>query len=313
MRKILITGASGLLGGRIYSQLKDKFNILPVSRFDSQSNLDLINFHKIDWNNNENLKELLKNKDIIIHSAGLNAQESNSSPLLSYEVNTINTQKLVELCSNSSNPPIFIYFSTAHVYSSNLEGIISEDSPTTNTNPYASSHKAGEDIVLHATNQGKIKGIVLRLSNSFGFPLLFKTNCWMLLVNDLVRQAILYNKMIINSSGQQYRNFFSIEFFINFLNKLLDISYDKLNYNLLNVGSESNFTIWDMALQVQSRVQNIFKSDIILSRKEIKDINKFKPFKYEINRLKEIIPGEDIFQNNEIDNLTYFCIKNFQN
>ncbi|MCW7471384.1 NAD-dependent epimerase/dehydratase family protein [Leptospira kanakyensis] len=309
MKKILLTGAGGLLGGRIYSSLKDFYQIYPVSRKESSTCIDPNNSYMIDWSSSTDLYECVKGKDIIIHAAGLNSLDSNADPELSYEVNTLNTQRLVDACSSKKSPPVFIYLSTAHVYKSSLDSIVTEDSPTINCHPYASSHKAAEDTVLYATSLKKIRGVVLRLSNAFGAPLKPDINCWMLLVNDLVRQGVSLGHITLSSNGLQKRNFISIEFLLKFLYRILEIPYSELRYNLFNVGSESNLSVWDMATIVQARLQYILKKEIPLERDTTVGVS--SDFLYSVDRLKDITTAIDEFQIKEIDDLITFCIKHF--
>jgi UDP-glucose 4-epimerase len=58
--------------------------------------------------------------------------------------------------------------------------------------------------------RGDIEGIVIRVSNSFGAPAHQHANCWMLLVNDLCRQAVSTGQMTLRSSGIRRRDFVTL-------------------------------------------------------------------------------------------------------
>ena len=104
----------------------------------------------------------------------------------------------------------FIYLSTAHVYGHPLSGSITETTTPNNQHPYATSHLAGEKALLFASGGGEIDGIVLRLSNIYGVPTHKNVDCWMLLVNDLCKQVVTTQRLVLRSSGAQRRNFLTM-------------------------------------------------------------------------------------------------------
>ena len=212
--RILITGGSGFIAGRLAFYLNKKgYDVTIGSRNDlNQFNLNSkVKVVKTNWNDKHSIAECCKNKDIIIHAAGMNSQLCEKYPNESINFKKSSTSLLI----NSLDPEFdkFIYISSAHVYANPLSGIISEDTKTKNIHPYAKSHLAAEKIVNEANNQKKINGLILRLSNCFGYPINVENDCWMLLVNDLCKQAITKKKLILNSGGEQQRDFISLHDF----------------------------------------------------------------------------------------------------
>src|SRR5207245_1641136 len=90
-----------------------------------------------------------------------------------------------------------VYVSTAHVYGAPLAGVITEASCAVSLHPYATSHRAAEDVVRAAHERKTIEGVVIRLSNAYGAPVSEDANCWTLLVNDLCRQAARTKTMVL--------------------------------------------------------------------------------------------------------------------
>ena len=64
----------------------------------------------------------------------------------------------------------------------------------------------------------KTKFIILRLANGFGKPIDPNSNCWKLFINDVCKQAIINNKIKLNSRGNQTRNFINISELIRITN-----------------------------------------------------------------------------------------------
>ena len=84
----------------------------------------------------------------------------------------------------------FIYMSTVHVYSRSLNGLITEESKTENDHPYALCNLEGEAACLNLDKQHGMKTSIIRLANSFGPPKVKQIDCWHLLINNLVREAV---------------------------------------------------------------------------------------------------------------------------
>ena len=250
--------------------------------------------------------------DIVIHAAGINAQDCVSSPKAALEFNGGVTARFVKAASRVGVWR-FIYLSTAHVYSNPLVGIITEESYPNNAHPYASSHLAGDKAVKLANKHGKTEGFVFRLSNGFGAPLHDDVNCWMLLVNDLCKQAVLTNKMILKSSGQQERDFIGINQICLAIEKIAIKTVDSKQSNLYNLGSGAAQSVISMAQLIQERCSVVlgFKPTISC-KEEDTDIN-YSEEKLDY-RIDKITAAGVKFTNeekvNEIDDLLRFCQSN---
>ena len=291
MKSILITGGSGYLGGRIYDYLKsfNEFNIIVASR----KNINNINQRKVDWNSKVSIKNLCNKIDIIIHLAAINAKECLDNPDEAYKVNTLNTKNLIESAILNKVKKV-IYFSTAHVYSSCLSGLIDENTKTNNEHPYFDK-------------KNNFQGIILRLSNSFGPPSDINSNCWMLFANDICKSAVLKSKIFIKSNPLQVRDFVTLSDVCRVTKHFLD--YKVESNPVFNIGGRSSFTLIDFAKLVQKQFKNVFneKIEIISNTK-----NKTKPFlNYNIRKLESTGFVLQSKIEDEIVSLIKFCKKNF--
>src|SRR5690606_29599263 len=84
---------------------------------------------------------------------------------------------------------------------------VSEDTPTSPTSAYARARRACEELLLSADD---IEAVVLRLSNAVGAPADPSVDRWTLVANDLGRSAVLDRKMVLHSTGQQWRDFIAL-------------------------------------------------------------------------------------------------------
>lgn len=311
MKKVLLTGGSGYLAGRIFDFIREEYEVLLLTR---NANLgkqyNTANLIVTNWNQNELSEKLIDQVDIIIHTAGMNLIDSARNPRGSYDSNLINTISLIDLIPKKTRKKL-IYFSTAHVYSNPLVGNLSENSLTTNVHPYASSHKAAEDYVLYQTLQERIDGVVLRLSNVFGYPMSPNTNCWMLVVNSLCKQAVEVGEMRLSSNGMQYRDFIQMKDLLSAIKLLLDLDFRLLEHRIFNLGGDYSVSIWDMANQVKRQAELILDKSIALYREE-KSLNTDNSILlYSIERLKKIGFQPDNNHEKEISQLINFCTKHF--
>ena len=211
--RILITGGLGFVGGRLAKMLtrQGRHEVFVASRsVDDAAWLPEVEIKRIDWDSVSKLRALCEGVDIVAHLAGVNAPDSAADPVNAYEFNVVATARLVQAAIQSGVRRL-LYLSTAHVYGAPLRGEINERLCPLPMHPYAISHRAAEDIVRMAHARGELEGITVRVSNAFGPPAHISANCWMLLVNDLCRQAILDKQLVLNSSGEQYRDFVPME------------------------------------------------------------------------------------------------------
>jgi UDP-glucose 4-epimerase len=272
---------------------------------------------KSNWDSPEQLEKLCQGIDVIVHAAGMNAQDCLQDPSAALAVNGVATSRLIE-AARSARVKKFIYFSTAHVYKSPLQGVITEETTTENLHPYATSHLAGEACLRYAIQQGHIQGTVIRLSNAFGSPASVNANCWDLLVNDLCKQAVQNGFIVLKTPGLQQRNFIAIADFCDTIQKIIDYE-PSLNLNfalpdVLNVGSNYSMSVLEIATLISQRAQIILGKTVEIKRPIVEsmiNIVNSEPFLYSIDRLKRMGIQIDDSSIAEIDNLILFCKREF--
>ncbi len=148
MKKIVITGANGFVGSALAIKLlKSGYEVTCLVR--TGSNVDLIdnklNICYIDYNNLEDIKQALQDKDILIHVAALTrAQRWESFQKVTIDL----TETLLNICNNSSIKQ-FIFLSSQAVAGPALNdssGKKEEDTPNPVT-MYGKSKLLAENII----------------------------------------------------------------------------------------------------------------------------------------------------------------------
>jgi len=307
--RILIVGGFGFIGGRVAQYLHHSGNeIVLASRNIKPSPkwLPLVKVVRIEWENDLALEQICNEIDVIVHAAGMNARDCELDPVAALKFNGLATARLL-MASIRTRVKRFIYLSTAHVYSSPLTGIISEDSYPRNLHPYASSHLAGESAVTAANQRGEIKGIVIRLSNVFGAPAHKDVNCWKLLVNDICLQAVETGTIILHTTGIQERDFISMRGVAQAVGHLTFYDSNNLLPRVYNVGSGESQSVFKVAQLVQQRCKVILGFEPKIQRPEIIGDHKNESLEYRSDRLGKIGLKIEFDSSSEIDSLLEFC------
>jgi len=311
---VLITGGFGYLGGRIAEYLwKSGYSVrIGTRKSESEFNETHPNYDVVQLNlfNKKSLEAACKNVTIIIHLAAMNAQESAQDSEKAFRINVDGTSKLINVAINE-NVEKFIYFSTAHIYGAPLEGDITENISPSPQHPYALTHYLAEEIIIKASRNQSINGIVLRLSNAIGTPSNQNANCWMLVANDLCKQVITNKTMTIKSNYFVERDFISISEVCKVVENI--ITSLNLKEGVFNLTSGTSLTLMELAnliskrsasmLQYTPQIEYVTKKDSLSIHTKNLYISNNKLKKYGIKINKDI--------SFEIDDLLVNCNKWF--
>jgi len=315
--RILVTGGFGFLGGRLIQYLlrNKEYHVFAGTRKKIEPDslppfFRGVNVVTTVWSSAEQLESVCNDVDLIIHLAAMDAHESLKDPVGALEMNAVSTVRLLE-AAVKNKVKRFIYLSTANIYGSHMTGEIDEDHIAKPTHPYATSHKAAEDVVWAANRLEKIEGIILRLSNSFGTPAQKEANCWNLLIPELCKQAVLNNALVLRSHGLQKRDFIPISDACRAIGHFINLPKELLHDGIFNVGGEYSPSVWEIACKVQKRFKDLFHKDVEIIRPPIGPNDRDEPLRYKIDLLRKT--GFELTSSidNEIDELLRFCKANF--
>jgi len=308
--KILITSGNSFLGSRLGEELhKLGHEITMGFRKSSKIKDDFFNkfsSQEINWESFDSLKEACSNKDIVIHTAGINSKECSRDPINSYKFNSLISGKLGLAC-HQEKVKVFLYLSTIHVYSNNLVGTINENSKTQRKDFYTKSKILAENIFHDLSDLDNTKFIILRISNVFGNPLLKNCSCWKLFLNNICKEAITDQTITINSNPLIIRNFISLEFFVNKIEHIINDSYNLNYYEIFNITSEKMYTLQEIANLVKKKIKNLLDLEIVIKYKTKESEMIRNSYTSKIN----IDNKGDLFFEKEIENLILYCRNKF--
>ena len=310
---VLITGGLGCIGGELSKYLINAGYqvVIGSSRQDAKLPNELKNCLLVytDYDDTSTLDNACRKVDCVIHLATINAQQSQDDPKLAIKINGIGTHNLI-MSSIKSNVKHFLYFSTAHIYGSPLVGEIDENTLPKPLHPYAITHRLAEDFLLESINKARIKGNVIRLSNSIGLPLVKEADCWMLFINDACKQAVIDRCIVIRSNPNIERDFIPMSAVCKITDYFLS-HYTVDNYPVFNVGSGISYTLLQIAEIIANRCEIFFGFCPKITCSENNSSQNLK-LSYKVNKLAmEMGYATNNNLNPSIDEVLRFCNTEF--
>jgi len=175
--KMLITGGAGFIGSHLCDKyVKEGHTVVCLDNFMSgnltnvRHLLDFRNFKLIkgDVRDIDFLEKVMRDVEVVFHlAAQIHVDRSYIEPRLTYEVNVIGTQNILEIARLHDAKKV-IYASTSEVYGSSQYHPMDENHPLNAPHPYGAS-KIAADRMCHAYVQSYGMDIsILRLFNVFG-------------------------------------------------------------------------------------------------------------------------------------------------
>jgi UDP-glucose 4-epimerase len=244
--------------------------------------------------------------DAVIHLAALDDRAAKSNIDLANDLSGNATRYLIENATRF-NVDRFLFMSTAHVYADSLIGNITEDSVTTSTHPYATSHMLGEQALLAAESQ--ITGVRIRCANGFGYPIGSSIELKNTLMNDLCQQVVQTGVITLRSSGTQPRNFVPFGDVAAATIHLLELDKIQLSDGLFNVGSTSSCSVLAMAQLVAERARQVLGVDCPIVRPESAEMTEPPMLDYNISKLLATGFSPSNSVDEEIDGLLRSCFE----
>ncbi len=246
---ILITGGCGFKGTELAEQLSVSNNVTIVDTqwFGNYHSNPKINIIKEDIRN-FNLDHL-KNIDTVVHLANIaNDPGVDLNPVLSWEVNVLASQKLIEGCVKN-NVKNFIFASSGSVYGVKEEKDVTEDLELVPISTYNKTKMTAERVLLSYRENINIH--IIRPATVCGYSRRMRLD---VSVNMFVFQA-LQNKKITIFGGTQVRPNIHIKDINNIYEYF--INNPEIGAGIYNAGFE-NLSL----IEISDKIKNIIGNDI---------------------------------------------------
>ncbi len=298
--RVLVTGGAGYIGSGLVVELAKNPKISEVVIYDnlSRGHLGLFvrdeKLHGIkmrfvygDILDGRKLDRVLDNIDVVYHlAASVTSPYADQNPQQFEQINHWGTAEIVNAI-NKSDVKRVIYLSTVSVYGWSDEPL-TVSSPLQPNTYYGVSKMRGEEQVS-SLNVG-IEKYVIRCGNVFGYSPSMRKDT---VVNSFMFNANFLNRIKIIGSGEQKREFISIQSVVEELSALAKDSEVKPGtYNLVH-HSKSIKEVSEAIQEIYPDVEMITVNQHLQMRQVIversKELNHFiaKPFVQELNEFKE--------------------------
>lgn len=231
-KKVLITGATGFIGGVVYRGLSENYEVISIGRNEScDIKLDLCAVPE-DFTLSETDKYYA-----FIHCAGAIDEEFKLDSVQAWNKTVCGFPKLLEAV-RAAGVERLVDISTAHVYGKQ-EGRISEEIEVNPITDYALAHYVTEQICRRSL----IPLLIIRPSTIYGIGAYFKNYTRTGLIPYAFPESIvLQNRIEIKTSGEQKLNFVHVDTVSEIINNFL-IQRKIPKFQVINAAGAQHFTV----------------------------------------------------------------------
>ena len=259
MKKILITGATGFIGSHLAELcVKKGFEVIAFDRYNPNYNLgwlekskykDDINFVFGDIRDYDSVLKTMKGCKIVFHLAALiGIPYSYLSPQAYLKTNVEGTYNILE-SSKHLDIEQTIITSTSEVYGTAQYVPIDEKHPISAQSPYSASKISADQLAISYYNSFQLPIKIIRPFNVYG-----PRQSSRAVIPSIIIQALNNKKEIKLGNVEPSRDF---TYVTDTCNAFLDILKIKNFFgNTLNVGSNNEYTINDIAKKILEKLNS---------------------------------------------------------
>ena len=248
MKKLLITGLSGFIGGYLSARLKDKYDIYDLE-------CDLLDLPAMK----KRLAEV--NPDYIIHLAARTEVESSFYEQTTFsEVNYVGTVNLIEQARTLPNLKLFVFSSTMETYGWQPESdlirdsrpftlpVFDENTPQNPNAPYSVAKVGCEYYLKYAERAYNFPFCALRQTNTYG-----RHDNAFFVVEQVITQMLANPDEINLGYGKPYRNFLYIDDLIDLYAEVLQKS-EQARGQIFCTGPDNALSIEDLVTKIAAKL-----------------------------------------------------------
>ena len=250
MKKVLITGGSGLLGQYLNVAISREFNLHTTFK-NNPGNCKDFAHSVVDIVNENELKQLFENvkPDIVIHSAAITnpVPKANQSAKEYFDANVTATKNIAQLCCQYKSR--LIYISTDLVYAGYRGSFLKEDAKLIPATLYAETKLVGEMKVKELTDNY----LILRTALLYGFGV-NHSRCHFQTMYDELK-----NKKLTKLFTDQYRTPISLIDASRIVAQLAELDLKNETINLGGIERVSRYEIGEMLCSITGFDKNLLQ------------------------------------------------------
>jgi len=326
MRKVLLVGGAGYVGAVLAEELLERgYAVRILDRLyygrqglrDVGDRVELVvgDMRAVD-------SSLLEGVDGVVNVGGLsNDPTAEYNPQANYEMNTLATQRLAELCK-AAGVRRYVFASTCSIYDQGV-GVDERDlvlDERTVVNPraaYSGSKYKAEQILLAMAGDDFCPAI-LRKGTVYGFSPRMRYD---LVVNTFVKDALSKGHVTIFYGGEMWRPLVDVRDVARAYILCLEAPEEKVRGEVFNV-SHSNYRISELALRVREALRGVgvkveVRTDYTyrgvrsyrVSTKKTEQVLGFRPVVSEEAAVREMEQKLTAYGYDDFDNPRYYNIR----
>ncbi len=252
---VLITGGLGFIGSNLAIRLVGLGanvtlvdNMLPRqggNLFNIEPIKDQVHINFSDIRNELSMNYLVQGKDYIFHLAGqVNHVDSMRNPIQDLDINCKGTLVLLEACHHHNPDTRIIFAGTRGEYGKSVHLPVDEEHPTNPVGIYAITNLTAEKMVLVYHNVKGLRGVCLRITNTFG-PRHQMMHDEYGVLNWFIRKAMDNETIPVFGDGSILRDFLYVD---DLIDALLQTATTSRAYgDVYNVGTGRGISFQDLA------------------------------------------------------------------
>jgi UDP-glucose 4-epimerase len=286
--KLIVLGAGGYIGSRVLHHFSNsEHELYGLFRNSVDKSNQINNCHGViegDLNDPFIRNQILEYEpQVIINLIALNQEKSEQNIRETLLTNVGAIWSLTDMACKKGLEFTLINFSSIHVYGLQLTGgLITENNHKTPTNNYGITHSFREDVLNKYNTVHGVNIIHLRLSNSYGEPVVYNNDAWKLVINDLVKSAFTEKCIRMRGDGSAIRDFIHYSDYLKILDKL--VSMNNQRNSIYNLSSGSSLTILELAFLVKDVYRERNKVDIPIYINGNEELN-MRPKKKQVDQV----------------------------
>ena len=281
-KKILVTGSEGFIGSHLIEKLVELgANVTALVQYNSFNNWGWIDTFDDEIKDNieivtgdireyDNMKRIIKEKDVVFHLAALIAiPYSYLSPMAYVKTNIEGTTNILEACRDYEVEKI-VHTSTSETYGTAFYVPIDEQHPMQGQSPYSASKIAADKMAESYYKSFNTPVATIRPFNTYG-----PRQSARAVIPTIITQILSGVKEIKLGSLTPTRDFNYVKDTVEAFIKVAES--DKTVGQVVNAGSNYEISIGDLA----NKIIEIIREDVNI----ICDEERLRPEKSEVNRL----------------------------
>jgi len=322
-KKIVVTGGAGYLGSILVPMLLEKnYKVHVIDTFyfgkaslEKHFNNPNLKLTEMDVAHHENIPDLYKEVDTVIHLSGMSNDPSGDlDPNLTIQTNFLATMSLARR-AKVEGVKKFIFISSCSVYGASGDKFLDEQSDVGPVTLYALSKLQCENALFPLADS-KFSITSLRFATLFGYSPRMRFD---IAVNVMAKRALQGKSILLNGDGTQYRPFLHVKDASRAIMTVMEEDPNITNRQVFNVGNSNlNFMIKDLVplianyfpnTPIETVAQNKDNRSYRVSFKKFEKICSFQCLYGIEHGLKEIEDAHKSGQLVNMDDINYYNLE----